>query len=594
MNYTTETLKLFWRYACSYPMLFFPTMAIFAIATVIYRIIPPLIAADVIARLSSEDYIVGEFWQSFQNEILLFGALTFFGGVILYRIDVYMLGKLETYVSRNILRDVFNHYLKLDMSFHANNFGGSLVSRANKLVGSYIRLADTLFFQIIPFVSSFLAVMFIMSSKSMPFVIGFTVFTALFMIVTYLYSLKVRDLSQAEASAENKNTGSLADAITNVSAIKSFSAYEQEKQSFEKTTERTRQISMKLLRTMTTRDFTVSSVSATIQILALVVAVMAVVNRNADLAIVFLMFNYTAYLTDHLWQFNSATLKNFNRSMGDAYDGVATLNTKPLISDPPKPEKLRTKKGLIEFKNVTFDHNIGSRSTEKSLFHNLSLTIKPGEKVGLVGRSGGGKTTITKLLLRFSDINGGTIAIDGQDITAITQDDLRSVIAYVPQEPLLFHRSLAENIGYGNKDATPDEIVRAAKLAHAHEFIRTLKDGYDTLVGERGVKLSGGQRQRVAIARAMIKQAPILVLDEATSALDSESEQLIQDALWKLMENKTAIVIAHRLSTIQKMDRIIVLENGNIVEEGTHTQLLKENGTYAKLWAHQSGGFIEE
>ena len=201
---------------------------------------------------------------------------------------------------------------------------------------------------------------------------------------------------------------------------------------------------------------------------------------------------------------------------------------------------------------------------------------------------------MVRLLLRFSDVDQGSILIDGQDIARITQDDLHAHIAYVPQEPLLFHRSIAENIAYGLQDADMDAIRRAAKQAHAAEFIDTLPNGYDTLVGERGVKLSGGQRQRIAIARAMLKNAPILLLDEATSALDSESEVLIQKALWKLMEGRTAIVIAHRLSTIQKMDRIIVLDNGSIVEEGSHKALIKHGGTYAKLWAHQSGGFIDD
>ena len=246
--------------------------------------------------------------------------------------------------------------------------------------------------------------------------------------------------------------------------------------------------------------------------------------------------------------------------------------------------------GAVEFRDVTFTHN----GADDALFNSFNLSIKPGEKVGLVGHSGSGKTTFTRLLLRFSDIRRGEICIDGQNIATVTQDDLHESIAYVPQEPLLFHRSIAENIRYGRLNASANDIAKAAKDAHATEFIDKLPSGYDTLVGERGVKLSGGQRQRIAIARAMIKNAPILVLDEATSALDSESEVLIQAALWKLMEGRTAIVIAHRLSTIQKMDRIIVLDDGKIVEQGSHKELITENGVYAKLWAHQSGGFIEE
>jgi ATP-binding cassette, subfamily B, bacterial len=221
------------------------------------------------------------------------------------------------------------------------------------------------------------------------------------------------------------------------------------------------------------------------------------------------------------------------------------------------------------------------------------LSIANGQKIGLVGKSGGGKTTLAKLLLRFMDPTSGTIKINNTDISEITLLDLHTSVAYVPQEPLLFHRSIADNIAYGKPGASSIEIEQVAKDAHAHEFIIKLERGYDTLVGERGVKLSGGQRQRVAIARAMLSDAPILVLDEATSALDSESEKYIQASLAKLMSNRTTIVIAHRLSTIAALDSIVVIDNGSIVEQGTHSQLLtKKNGTYARLWAHQSGGFI--
>jgi ATP-binding cassette subfamily B protein len=230
----------------------------------------------------------------------------------------------------------------------------------------------------------------------------------------------------------------------------------------------------------------------------------------------------------------------------------------------------------------------------KPFLKNFSVMIAPGEKVGLIGPSGGGKTTITKLLLRFLDVQSGAILIDGQDIKHITQASLRRAISYVPQEPLLFHRSLAENIGYGKEQPSHNEIINAAKLAHADEFISELPDQYETLVGERGIKLSGGQRQRVAIARALLKEAPILILDEATSALDSESEKYIQEGFEELMKGKTTLVVAHRLSTIKHLDRIIVLDKGTIVQDGTHAELIKQKGLYATLWEHQSGGFIEE
>ncbi|MGH7929888.1 MAG: ABC transporter ATP-binding protein, partial [Candidatus Binatia bacterium] len=335
-----------------------------------------------------------------------------------------------------------------------------------------------------------------------------------------------------------------------------------------------------------------SITTALLTIGALIASTGAIVLFDADLGTMFLVITYTSLIAQRLWDFSQNTLRSYNRSLGDAKEMVETLGIKPDVTNPVQPERSRIASGKIVFDHMSFTHPDSHQ--DEILFKDLSLTIQPGEKIGLVGHSGSGKTTLARLLLRFADVDGGAIEIDGQNIAAITQDDLHRAIAYVPQEPLLFHRSLFENISYGKLGASKDEVIEAAKKAHAHEFITKLPHGYDTLVGERGVKLSGGQRQRVAIARAIIKVAPILVLDEATSALDSESERLIQASLRDLMLSRTAIVIAHRLSTIQKMDRIVVLDNGRIIEEGSHTHLLAKNGIYASLWQHQSGGFIEE
>jgi ATP-binding cassette subfamily B protein len=278
------------------------------------------------------------------------------------------------------------------------------------------------------------------------------------------------------------------------------------------------------------------------------------------------------------------------KSIGDGVEMTKILQTPPDLEDKIEAISPNFTRGKIEFKDVSFQYDEGN----VNLFSNLNITIAPGEKVGLVGPSGGGKTTITKLLLRFMDLSSGKIMIDNQDISELIQDELRRNIAFVAQEPILFHRSVRENIAYGNPGASDGDIERVAKLAHAAEFIDKLPDGYDTLVGERGMKLSGGQKQRVAIARAMLVEAPILLLDEATSALDSESESLIADALDTLMQKRTTIVIAHRLSTIRKLDRIIVMNNGEIVEQGSHDNLIIGKGLYAKLWSHQSGDFLDE
>jgi len=314
--------------------------------------------------------------------------------------------------------------------------------------------------------------------------------------------------------------------------------------------------------------------------------IMLWLQSKISIGTVVLVETYMVVVANNLWDFGNAFTR-FMKSIADMKEMVDIFEIIPDILDPKNPEKLKIRDGHIVFKNVFFKYNLGHK-----IFSDFNLDIKPGERVGIVGHSGAGKSTITKLLLRSNDITTGVIAVDGQDIRNVTQDDLRSVISYVPQEPILFHRPIKENISYGKPNATDEEIVAVAKKAHAHEFILNLKHSYDTLVGERGVKLSGGERQRVAIARAMLKDSPILVLDEATSSLDSVSESYIQSAFSELMKGKTTIVIAHRLSTVQKMDRIIVLDKGQIVEEGTHQELLKLNGFYADLWNHQTGGFL--
>ncbi|GAM75846.1 lipid A export ATP-binding/permease protein msbA [Vibrio ishigakensis] len=281
-------------------------------------------------------------------------------------------------------------------------------------------------------------------------------------------------------------------------------------------------------------------------------------------------------------------------NLGTTVDGMSTLSKPVDIQDKKDAEPIKVEKGGIKFDDVSFHYG-----ENKGVISNLSLDIKPGEKVGLVGRSGAGKSTLVNLLLRFHDVEGGKIQIDDQTISDVTQDSLRSKIGMVTQDTSLLHRSIRDNILYGNPDASEEELIAATTQAHAHEFIETLTDpfgnvGYDAQVGERGVKLSGGQRQRIAISRVLLKDAPILVLDEATSALDSEVEAAIQESLNQLMEGKTVIAIAHRLSTIAAMDRLIVLDKGHIVEQGTHQELIKNKGIYAQLWAHQTGGFIGE
>ena len=583
-------VRYYWRHAIQYKSAVIGLAVSVPATTLIDNYLPALILADVLGKLSRHQYTPGHIWQSFGTPIVLY-ALLILLGMVSWRIVDYFSWRLEQHAEHDIAQEVFRHMLRRSADFHANNFGGSLVSHTNKLMGGYIRMSDTTVYQVYPMLAGLVIAVSILARRAPLFSVALLIFATIYLVVALMVSRTVRRQARRQAAQESKQTGYLADAITNVMAIKSFSGTAFEEDRFDAVIDETRQRTRAFARAHEQQMNILGIMSRAISAMSLFVAVLAVMKFHADTSTVFLIFSYTAATVSQLFGFGNNSLRNYSRAIGDASDMASILAEEAEIQDPVEPEKLRMGKGAIDFRDVLFRHN----GADEPIFDGLDLHIKPGEKVGLVGHSGSGKTTFTRLLLRFSDIQGGEILIDGQNVAHVTQDDLHSQIAYVPQEPLLFHRSIRENIAYGKPGATQEEIKKAARMASADEFITTLPLGYDTLVGERGVKLSGGQRQRVAIARAMLKDAPILALDEATSALDSESEVLIQKALWKLMEGRTAIVIAHRLSTIQKMDRIIVLDDGRIVEEGSHKELVaRKNGTYAKLWAHQSGGFIEE
>lgn len=586
---TLQTIRLYWNHASHYPGLLTGALLSLPINVFINQFIPPLIVADVLDKLSGGDYVANEVWASFGGQLLLYGAIMVVG-VLGWRVVDWFMWRLEARVQRNLAQAVFSHLLNQSADFHANSFGGSLVSQTNKLLGAYVRMADTTMYQVLPLVWGLVFTSVLLAGRAPLFVVAFIVLTIVYILVAIRVTRPARHQSAVHAEAESRQTGYIADGVTNVMAVKSFAGTAYEAKRFARVTRETQKALLKLMRTMQVQMAYFSSLTKALQVLALLTAVMSVVLFDANIATVFLVLSFASHTAEQLFTFSNNSIRNYNRSLGDAREMTQILQIVPEIQDPVDPEKSRIHSGTIDFQDVTFTHSGNS----DALFKHLDIRIKPGEKIGLVGHSGSGKTTFTRLLLRFSDIDSGSITIDGQDIRAITQDDLHRNIAYVPQEPLMFHRSLTDNIRYGNFSAGRQEIEAVAKMAHAHNFIKDLPEGYDTLVGERGVKLSGGQRQRIAIARAMIKNAPILLLDEATSALDSESEVLIQDALWKLMEGRTAIVIAHRLSTIQKMDRIIVMDDGKIVEQGTHKELIRKKGTYAELWSHQTGGFLED
>ncbi len=508
-------------------------------------------------------------------------------GWIFGRTTQYVVSRFQSSVIRDLHNFSFAKLQNHSYTFFANHFSGALVNKSRKFVRAFEVMHDVLidnfWATFVVFISIF--IVFFTQSHTIAFI--FVAMSIFYMSIILFMLRKKIEYDLAEAKADTRVTAYIADSITNTLSIKSSSALNREIEGFKKVTQNESFHRLKAWLFGNKINAIQSGLSIIIQIIVAFVTGHLWLTGAISAGVFVLVQSYSVTIGNHFWDLGKAMTK-FTKSMSDMQEMTDIFEENPDVLDVPNPEACKIKQGTIEIKNLDFDYLNGTE-----VFHNFSLKINSGEKVGLVGHSGSGKSTITKLIMRFVDIAEGEILIDGQDIRKITQDDLRRNISYVAQEPVLFHRSIKENIAYSWPEAREEDIIASAKKAHAHEFISSLKHGYDTLVGERGVKLSGGERQRVAIARAMLKPAPILILDEATSSLDSVSESYIQDAFNELMKGKTTIVIAHRLSTVQKMDRIVVLDKGEIVEEGTHKELLLKKGVYANLWEHQTGGFLE-
>ena len=516
-------------------------------------------------------------------------VLQFFVSGVLGWLRVYWCWKYELLTLYDLGTVCFDSVSKQSMHFHSDRFSGSLVSQTNKFIASLERLFDVIIFDGLYLISMIVFILVILIPRAPIFALILLALIIVYVSCSALTFGHISHLSEEHAEAENKQTGQLADSVSNILSVKSYGREAHERHRYANFNRATYNAGISMMNATMKREMVFDCVNIGI-VAALVVFMMFGKNVfGLSVSTLILCVTYSMSIMNGLWSVNNI-FKQINRVFGDAHEMTIILDTKDDVLDIAGAKELKVKKGEIDFNDIRFQH----ADAKAPIFDNFTLRIKPGERVGLVGVSGSGKTTLTKLLLRFADVSKGEILIDGQNVSKVQQVSLRENIAYVPQETTLFHRTIAENIAYGKPDATQKEIVRAAKLANAHEFIKDLPNGYDTLVGERGIKLSGGQRQRVAIARAILKDAPILVLDEATSALDSESEALIQDALEKLMKGRTSIVVAHRLSTIASMDKIVVLEDGKIVEQGSHRALVKRGGAYSQLWSRQSGAFLED
>lgn len=585
-----QTIKIYWQATKKYKGLFILMVVVrpmYILSTYLANVLLTGMALDRLAEGGPYDFRADFGW-------IIIGLVGFgVAQILLEFLSVRTIWTLNVKVRNDLGMMCYERLMNESADFHANRYAGSMVSQTNKFVGSYDRLLETLHWQVYALFIFIVMTVAVLAPRIPVYTLILVLILSLYFIISLLANNRARELSTKLSEAENKATGQLADSIGNVMAVKSFSAEEVESKRYRLILENIKDKDFSLRDYAIKKDFFIGVPLTSSIILAVVFSIVAAERGIAPLSTLLLATAFTRDLFQRVREFNVNSLRNIAKSIGDSHEMTEILLSPKLVVDDDESAPMNLGDSSIIFKDVSFNYK--EKELGNKLFENLNLELKPFEKIGLVGPSGGGKSTITKLLLRFMDVQDGQILIGGQDISKVGQKELRKHIAYVPQEPLLFHRSLFDNIRYGKPTATDAEVKQAAKLANADEFIESLPMGYETLVGERGIKLSGGQKQRVAIARTIIKDSPILVLDEATSALDSESEHLIQSALAHLMKGKTTIVIAHRLSTIQKMDRIIVLDNGEIVEQGSHSELKdKKNGLYARLWKHQSGGFLQD
>ena len=577
-------LRRYRRQITRRPSISVPALVLPGIGDVLVFYAPPLVVAQLLGVVARGDALtIG----MFAPYVLTFTAL-WFAGEVVWRGAETLIARAEICGIQSLYVEAMDELLAKDLAFFHDNFAGSLTKRTLGYARRFEDVFDVLAFQVIAKILPLGFVTVVLWRYSPLLILVLLGMLSMTVALVVPRIRRRRQLVDEREAASNVLAGHVADSIANAEAVRAF-ARERDEAAIHAAN--VQEFGKKTLRSWDYQNFRVNTITAPMYVLTntlgLIVALHISLGTAASLETVFLTFSYFATATRVMWEFNRI-YRNLEGALTDAAQFADLLLDPPSVRDVGSPVLFAPRDHSVEVRDISFRHS----PAQPRLFDRFSLAVAAGTKMGLVGRSGGGKTTITRLLLRFKDVERGQILVGDQSIADVSQSALREVIAYVPQDPAMFHRTIADNIRFARPEATDEEVRRAAALAHAAEFVESLPDGYDTLVGERGIKLSGGQRQRIAIARAILKDAPILILDEATSSLDSESEALIQDALWTLMAGRTAIVIAHRLSTVRRMDSLVVLDEGRIVEQGSHESLLALGGIYASLWAHQSGGFL--
>ena len=536
------------------------------------------------------------FVEQESNTLILMGivVVVLIPGFILLRSLFSRQSLLGNYPMR-IRWQAHRYLLGQSLSFFHNEFAGRVATKVMQTALSVretvMKLLDLMVYIGVYFISMVVLIFTADWRLALPLVVWLVVYIGILRVLVP----KLKQVSQYQADARSLMTGRIVDSYTNISTVKLFSHSQREASYAQESMDKFLHTVYPQMRLVTILEFCVELSNAllifSVGALSVYLWLQQIVTPGEIALAVSLCLRLNGMSHWVMWE-----VASLFENLGTVQDGINTLAQPIAVKNVDKAPALNVSGGQIHFKNMSFSYP-GANDKPVPVFKNLDLDIKPGEKVGLVGRSGAGKSTLVNLLLRFYDTTDGQILIDGQDISQVDQESLRAQISMVTQDTSLMHRSVRDNIIYGRNDADDAAMIKAAEQAEAFEFIQQLSDkdgrtGFDAQVGERGVKLSGGQRQRIAIARVLLKDAPVLILDEATSALDSEVESAIQECLNKVMENKTVLAIAHRLSTIAQMDRLLVLDNGEIVEQGTHQELLEKGGIYAKLWAHQTGGFL--
>jgi ATP-binding cassette subfamily B protein len=566
------------------PAVAIPALLLPGIGDVIVFYTPPLVVARLLNAFANQEQLSArELWPY----VAAFAGL-WLAGEAVWRIAAPFIARAEIRGIEALYLEAMDELSAKDLAFFQNNYAGSLTKRALGYARRFEDIFDVLCFQVIPNVLPLLFVSIVLWSYSPLLILVLMGMLTVTCAIVIPRIRRRRRLVDSREVASNILAGHMADSISNAETVRAFARETHEAQIH---ASNVADFGTKTLRSWDYQNVNVDLITSPLYVLTntlgLIVALWASGSTGHRLEVVFLTFSYYTAVTRVVWEFNRV-YRNLEGALTDAAQFADLLLDPPSVVDVESPQPFVPPNHGIELRDVEFRYS----PEQPLLFQKFSFQIQPGKKVGLVGRSGGGKTTLTRLLLRFSDVESGAILVGGQRIDTVSQADLRAAISYVPQDPAMFHRSIADNIRIGRPGASDEEVREAARLAHAEEFIDALPLGLKTLVGERGVKLSGGQRQRIAIARAILKNAPILILDEATSSLDSESESFIQSALWTLMSGRTAMVIAHRWSTVKRMDELVVLEQGRIIERGTHDALLSLGGVYSVLWEHQSGGFL--